>query len=51
MNPFWPLLGEAVRAPVPYPWHPRWEPPVDETLLQRVIAGLEQLSSHPARCA
>jgi hypothetical protein len=47
VNPWWPLLGEAVRAPLPYPWHPTREPPVDEALLRRVIAGLERLTPQP----
>lgn len=45
MNPFWPLLAEAVCAPLPYVWRPARQPPVDEATLRRVIAGLERLSA------
>jgi hypothetical protein len=48
MNPFWPLLGEAVREPLPHPWQPR-QVPVDRELLKRVIAGLELLSAQNTR--
>lgn len=54
VSPFWPLLGEAVRAPLPYVWRPAQPPPVDEATLRRVIAGLEQLTAqhrHGARRA
>ena len=51
MNPWWPQLGAAVRAPLPYLWHPAWQSPVDETTLRRIIAGLERLTPQPAHCA
>lgn len=51
MNPFWPLLGEAVRAPLPYPWWPAQPPPVDQATLQRVVAGLERLAAQHRQVA
>ncbi len=43
MNPWWPLIGEAVRPPLPYPWRPAQPPPVDQDTLRRIIVGLERL--------
>ena len=48
MNPWWPLFGNAVYAPLPCPWVP---PParVDLAMLARVKAGLERLTANVER--
>lgn len=50
MNPFWPLLGEAVRKPSPDLWRPASPPPVDEKTLRRVVAGLQRLTAANSDC-
>ncbi len=43
MTRHYPPLGWTVRPPLPYHWRPAQPPPVDQAMLQRVIAGLERL--------